>query len=68
MIEELYPLPRKYSHNPVADVFWAWIAPPLRDAFSESWWHAEYYSKVEKVGSQRLFFEKITGCLLQKTL
>ena len=48
--------------------FWAWIAPHLRHAFSESWWHVDYYSKVEKVGCQRFFFEKITGCLLQKTL
>ena len=38
--------------------FWAWIAPHLRHAFSESWWHVDYYSKVEKVGCQRFFFRK----------
>ena len=45
-------------HNPVADFFWAWIAPHLRHAFSESWWLVDYYSKVKKVGCQRFFFLK----------
>ena len=47
---------------------WAWIAPHIRYAFSESSWYMDYYCEVEKMGCQRFFHKNYGLFTLKKSL